>query len=139
MWRALVILCAVAAFGAADPWAKVRELKSGTEIRIYKKHAKQPLIAKFDEADGERVLIVVKNEQLAVARDQIDRLDVRPQGSRVKKESRMESKDTAEAYPGPSSRGHSAMNTTTSSSVNIGSKPDFETLYRRPPEPAKKP
>ena len=35
-WIAL-IAAAVALFGVEDPWAKVRELKSGTELRIIKR------------------------------------------------------------------------------------------------------
>jgi len=117
---ALFLLAVSTAFCADDPWAKVRELKSGTEIRIFKKGSMQPVLAKMDEASADAVIVVVKNEQISIPKDQVDRLDYRPPqpGGRVKKEvtTKTETPDT-----------------TTSTNYVIGSKPDFETLYRRPP------
>src|SRR5260370_34195813 len=78
MFRTLVfVFAAMAAFGA-DDWGKIRELKTGTELRIYKKGAKQFLLATMDEANAERLIAVVKNEQVAIAKDDIDRIDYRP-------------------------------------------------------------
>jgi hypothetical protein len=83
-----IFLLALALFAADDPWTKVRELKSGTELRIYKRNAKQPLLAKMDQATEESLVIVVKNEQVAVPKEEIDRVDHRPAGgSRVTRES----------------------------------------------------
>jgi hypothetical protein len=63
--------------GADNPWAKVQELKSRSELRIYKKGAREPLMATLDEVTEDRILIVVKNEQMSVPKDDIDRLDAR--------------------------------------------------------------
>jgi hypothetical protein len=139
--RSALLISAVLACAADDPWAKVRELKSGTEVRIFRKAAKQPTIGKFDEATAENVVVVVKNEQVAIPKDEIDRLDARPSGgSRVKPESKVTSKGPGDpdatrsgppsAYPGSS--------TSTSTSLNIGGKPDFETIYRRTAAPPRK-
>jgi len=44
---AMVLLAAVTAFAADDPWTKVRDLKSGTELRIFKKGGMHPSLAKM--------------------------------------------------------------------------------------------
>ena len=74
----LALTAALTLVAADDPWQKVQELKSGTELRIQKKGAAQPVLAQMDEANEERIVVVVKNEQVAIAKDQIDRIDFRP-------------------------------------------------------------
>src|SRR5690349_21609000 len=74
----LFLVAAATAFGADKSWDKVRELKTGTELRIFKREAKQPVLATMDEANDERIVVVVKNEQIAIAKADIDRLDYRP-------------------------------------------------------------
>jgi len=67
MLRILIpFLIAMSVPGAEDGWAKVRQLKSGAELRIFKKNAKQPLLAKMDEANDENLIVVLKNEQVAI-------------------------------------------------------------------------
>jgi hypothetical protein len=129
----LLLLTALAAWAADDGWTKVREIKSGTELRIYKKGVKQPILAKFDEANDENLVVATKTEQVAIAKDQIDRVDYRPPktGSRVTRESKttteIDTKTSSSTVP------HNAPGPTTSSSssLNMGGKPDFETIYRR--------
>ena len=137
-----MFLCAaILAFGADDPWAKVKEIKSGVELRVYKKGAAQPLLVKMDEATDDNLVIVNKNEQVAIPKDQIDRIDFRPSKSRVTKETKSTvadpGTDPRSAIPGPD-RGHPGPASSTSTSVSIGSKPDFETIYRRPTSAPKK-
>jgi hypothetical protein len=136
-----IFLLALALFAADDPWTKVRELKSGTELRIYKRNAKQPLLAKMDQATEESLVIVVKNEQVAVPKEEIDRVDHRPAGgSRVTRESTTKTNTVANPSPDQQRPGGSVASPSSSSSTNfsIGSKPDFETIYRRlPPAPKK--
>lgn len=137
MLRILALLAAAAALFAADnPWTKVKELKSGTEIRVFKKGGPPPVIAKIDEADDERLVVVLKNEQVAIPREEIDRIDYRPPqtGSRIKKETKSSDPELRPGPPVPQGPPRSS----TSSSVAIVSKPDFELLYRRPPAPVKK-
>ena len=126
-----VLLAASAAFAADDPWTKVKELKSGTEMRIYKKDTAQPVLAKSDDVTADNVLVVVKNQQIAIAKDLIDRIDARPnKGSRVTTESKSKPTDP-DPNPGFPGRGPSVPGTSTSSNVGIGSKPDFELIYKR--------
>ncbi len=134
----LVLCCAATVFGADDPWTKVRDLKSGTEIRVYRRGSVEPVLARMDEATDERLLIVVKNEQIAILRDQVDRIDYRPSqktARTVKETKTTTSLPGADApSPGPQSPPITTTSTTTGTSVTFtGSKPDFQTLYRRPP------
>jgi hypothetical protein len=141
MLKPFLFLCAaILAFGADDPWAKVKEIRSGVELRVYKKGA-QPLLVKMDEATDDNLVVVNKNEQIAIPKDQIDRIDFRPSKSRVTKETKSTvsdpSTDPRSAIPGPD-RGHAGPTSSTSTSVSIGSKPDFEMIYRRPASAPKK-
>src|ERR1700723_3555156 len=83
----LLMLAALVAFGADDEWTKVRALKTGAELRVYKKGANQPVLAQMDELTDENLIVIVKKTQTAIPKDQIDRIDARPtSGSRVTKE-----------------------------------------------------
>jgi hypothetical protein len=126
----LLILAAVVAFGAEDEWAKVKGVKTGVEIRVFKKGSTQPILAQMDELTDENLIVIVKKTQTAIPKDQIDRVDARPTGSsRLTKET-----TTKETYGDtkPGSPSAPEVVTSTSSSVSVGSKPDFETVYRRP-------
>ncbi|MCX6632574.1 MAG: hypothetical protein NTW28_33635 [Candidatus Solibacter sp.] len=138
MRNLVLFLCsALVALAADDPWAKLKELKTGTELRVYKKGAAQPLLVKMDELTDDNLVAINKNEQTAIARDQIDRVDYRPSGkSRVMTETTTKVNDGVgdpkAVIPSPRQQGNPGPSTSTSSNVSIGSKPDFETIYRRP-------
>jgi len=130
----LVTLATVTAFAADNAWDKVRELKTGTELRILKKGSRQPILATLDETNDERIIVVIKNEEQAIQKDDIDRIDFRrPTKSRIAKETRTTQTDSTQTTSaGPQPRG-SQPGPTTSTSTSFGgaSKPDFETIYRR--------
>jgi hypothetical protein len=129
------ILAAASAFGADDAWSKVKALKTGAEIRVYKKGSAQPVLALMDELTDENLVVIIKKTQTAIPRDQIDRIDARPvqTGSRVKSETTTKETfpDAKSAEPSPR-KGPDVPGTSTSTNVTIGPKPDFETVYRRP-------
>ncbi len=134
----LFVLTTLMAYGAEDAWEKVRQLRSGSELRIYKRSEKQPILAKLDEAGEDRLVVVVKNEQVAIAKDDIDRLDARPQkaGSRITRESRTTTSSPERQSANMPTPAAPVPSTSSSSSLTINSKPDFETVYRRPlPKP----
>ena len=132
----LIFLTALLAFAADNPWAKVKDLKTGTELRIYKVGGKQPVLAKMDELTDESLVVIVKNEQTAIPKEQIDRIDYRPPqtGSRVTKETKTNTELPDPVGPRPN-QGASVPGNNSSSSVSMGSKPDFETIYRRTAAP----
>ena len=130
----MLTLAALTAFAADNPWDKVRELKSGAELRIIKKGARQPILATMDEANDDRLIVVIKNEQQAIQKDDIDRIDFRPATkSKIAKETRTTQTDTTQTTPvGPQPRGSQpGPSTSTTTSFGGASKPDFETIYRR--------
>ena len=73
----------------------------------------------------------MKKTETAIPRDQIDRIDARPAAKTAAKETTTTSSTTPGDPAGQTT-------TTTSTGVSFGSKPDFETVYRRPlPVPKK--
>jgi hypothetical protein len=134
----LVFLAASAVFAADDPWARVKDLKSGTELRIYKKGTAQPILAKSGDVTEENLIVVVKNEEIAIAKDIVDRIDYRPnKGSRVTSETKSGQTDP-DPVPAPPGRESAVPGSSSSTRVGVGSKPDFELLYKRPPASPKK-
>jgi hypothetical protein len=133
------LLVAATAFAADDPWAKVRDLKGGTELRIYKRGTAQPVLAKSADVTDDNLIVVVKNEQVAIPKDQVDRIDYRPTKPGGRLTSETKSKQTEpDTTPGPPGHGSTVPGTSTSTNVSVGSKPDFELIYRRPAGPPKK-
>jgi hypothetical protein len=120
---AIVLLAAAAAFAADDLWSAVRSIKSGAEIRVFKRGSAQPISANMDELRDDSLIVVVKNAQVAIPRDQVERIDARPPqtSSRVTRESKSATVTARDGKP----------TTSASSGVSFGSKPDFETVYRR--------
>src|SRR5579863_538389 len=90
----LLLTAAACAWGADvktdDQWTKVKELKSGTEIRVYKKGAAQPILAKAGDATDDKLIVVLKNTETAIDKKEIERIDARPAqtGKRAKVESK---------------------------------------------------
>jgi hypothetical protein len=128
---ALLFLSAAALFAAAETeWDKVKALKSGTEIRILRRGVATE--AKFAEASDDSVVVIIKNEQKAFPKDEIQRLDARLKaGSRMTTESKTttEPPDTR-PQTSPAQR-PSVPGQSTSTGVSFGGKPPYETIYRR--------
>jgi hypothetical protein len=130
------MVIAAATLLAADEWAKVVELKSGTELRIVKDGGKQPVMAQMDHATEDNLFIATKKEQLVIPKSEIQRIDYRPKGgSRITKESTVKKSGPGNPSPSEQRIGGGAPGPSHSASTNlsIGSKPDFETIYRRRP------
>src|SRR5258708_16856770 len=120
----LFFLCAAALAFGADDWVKVKELKTGAELRVYKRGAAQPLLVKMDELTDHNLVVIDKNQQIAVPRDQIDRIDTRPLSKRpVTRQSPTTEKNPASdprsTIPGPNSPPGTGGATSTSTSVHI--------------------
>jgi hypothetical protein len=122
------MLAGLVAFGSDDDWTKVRALKTGVELRVFKKGATQPVLAQMDELTDENLVVIVKKTQMAIPKDQIDRIDARAAGGGAKKETTTKQSVDADGKE----------TTSTSTGYGFGGKPDFETVYRRPPSAPKK-
>ena len=127
------LFLALAAMAADDPWTKVKVLKGGSELRIYKKGMSQPVLATFDEANEERMVVVIKSEQVAIAKAEIDRIDSRPPrtGPRFTKESKVTQEVDSKATPSRGPKSGAPTSTSSSTGLTINTRPDFETIYRR--------
>ena len=138
MRTALLLIAAIATATASDDtWTKVKDLKSGTELRITREGAKQPLMAQMDHANDETLYIATKKEQLSIPKSEIVRLDARPpqKGNKLTKQSTIKGNEVGNPSPSEQRAGGrlAGPSSSASSSVSIGSKPDFETIYRRMP------
>lgn len=136
MRTALLLIAALtAAVAAEDTWTKVKDLKSGTDLRITREGAKQPILAQMDHATDENLFIATKKEQLVIPRSEIQRLDARPQqtGSRVSKQTTVKTNEIGNPAPSEQRPGGrlAGPSSSSSTSLSIGSKPDFETIYRK--------
>jgi hypothetical protein len=125
----LLLLAVLVAFGAGDDWAKVKAIKTGAELRVYKKGSTEPISALMGDLTDDNLIVIVKKTETAIPKDQIVRIDARPSnGSRVTKETT--TKDGVGTDGSPAS--------SVSTGYSVGSKPDFEMVYRRVPAPPKK-
>ena len=125
-----------------DDWSKVKDLKSGTELRIFKHGSAQPVIAKAADANDNNLIVVQKNEEVAIPKADIDRIDFRPAGQRrpATTETHEKVSDPA-AEPGGVAHPRPAAvpGVSSSGTVSFGAKPDFQRLYTRHAEaPAQK-
>jgi hypothetical protein len=129
-----LLLAALAVFAAEDPWVQVRELKNGVELRIYKVNAKQPFLAKFEQASDDSLIVVTKTGQVSIPKEQIDRLDCRrAPAPRLVKDTRVDRKiapNRAETTNGTLP----GVTTSAKTTLDIPSKPAFEKIYDRTPE-----
>jgi hypothetical protein len=132
---ALTLLLTFTAVAATDTWQKVRDLPGGTELRVYKKDARQPVNAKLADATEDSLIVVLKkDEEVGIPKDQIDRIDYRPQKeSRVTTSGSTKVDDPNMQAPVGPQRDAKVPGTSSSSNMSFGGKPDFETIYRRPP------
>jgi hypothetical protein len=128
----IALTLALAAWGADDAWNKVRDLRTGVELRIYEKDLKQPLLAKMADSTEDSLIVTVKNEEKAIPKDKIERIDYRPsKGSgRTSETTTTADNPDAKAPIGPA-RDARVPGTSSSSNMSFGRKADFETIYRR--------
>ncbi len=133
----LLVFAATALFAADDPWTKVKDLKSGTELQVFRRGAAKPLDAKFADVQDESLVVVIKNEQRAIPKNEIDRIDYRPGGRSVTKETKHAANPPDTTPPVGMNGTPGRPNDTWSSGVTY-SKPGFETIYKRPAPAPKK-
>ncbi len=118
---------------AGGDWDNVRRLQTGTELRIFQRGASQPISAQMDEANQERIVVILRNTQTAIPKEEIDRIDARPKGgTSMTRETRTQQSavDPNEARPRVPGGRPSGPGGSSSSSVTFG-RPGFETVYRR--------
>lgn len=143
---ALVLLAALTLFAAdglaADnPWAKVQAIPNRSELHVWQKGARDPLTATFADASENGIVVVVKNKQMTIAKEDIDRIDSRPPAGKAKPAVTTTEKSNDPDYTPQShpNNGPALPSTETSGGVSFGSgdKGEFKTVYVRPLAPKK--
>jgi len=125
----LLVLAAAAAFAADDPWQKVKDLKSGVDLRVFRGGSAQPLLVQMGELTDDNLVVIDKKAERAIPRNVIDRIDSRPaKATWVKEEKATNNTPNADG----------STSSSYSSGYSKGSRGDFETIYRRPAPPPKK-
>lgn len=140
MFRILLLLVPVfMALGADDPWAKVSELKRGTQVWVYKTGAKQALAGTLDETREQSLVVILKNQQVAIPKDEIDRVAIRPTKTRVTAESRTKTSDpTAKERDLDPEQGPGKPTQTTAGGIRLHPGSALQTIYQRQAETPKK-
>lgn len=128
----LLLAFAAALPGADEAWAKLQNLKSGTELRVFKKDLKQPVAALFADSTDTSLIVVVKNKQLAILKDDIDRIDYRPGKGKTKVTSTAKTNDPDVNKKTPLDSDVPTQSYSTSISRDT---PGFETVYERSRSP----
>lgn len=126
-----MMLLPVMLLAEEDPWAQVRKLESGQELRIIKKGTQLPVTAQFGDLTDQNLIVIMKDTEKAIPLDDIDRIDARPphKGSRVRTQTKVES--PAPGTGGTPQNRSSRSAQTTTSGLSFEAKPGFDTVYRR--------
>ncbi|MFB3825488.1 MAG: hypothetical protein ACE15B_01920 [Bryobacteraceae bacterium] len=133
MLKLFLALAAAAAFAQDDPWAKVRELDRGSELRIYRTGRKRPVEARFEALSQNAVVVIVKTTNTAIPKSEIERIDARPaSGAGVKAEVQKRVATPEEATL-KRSRDSNLPPGSTSAGIKIKSKPGFVKVYPAQP------
>jgi len=123
---------------AGTPWTNVKDLKNRSELLIYRKGVREPIAATFAEANDDRIVVVVKDKQIAIAKEDIDRVDARPVSAPRKVNVDSSAKETEPDLTPHLNAGSPVPGTSSSSNVSFGGgKRDFETIYQRSDGPPK--
>jgi|GEM_PF-722679 len=127
---------------AGDDWNKVKDLAGGSELRIYMQGSAQPRTALYADATDTNLIVVIKNQQTAIPKGEIDRIDARPPakkgGKKLVSETHTGEPAVPSAEPSPDRSAPGSRSYSTSTMITSADKGDFTTVYRRvsgaPPE-----
>jgi len=124
----LLMLAAAAAFAADDSWQRVKDLKSGVDLRVFRRGSNQPLLVQMGELIDDNLVVIDKKAQRAIPKEEIDRIDSRPPKPTWVKEEKTSNTTNSDG----------SNSSSYSSGYSKGSRGDFETIFRRPPPLPKK-
>src|SRR5262245_6661953 len=73
---ALLLLSCSFAYAAADadPAEGVKNLKTGSDLRIYRKGAMEPIVAKSVDVTEQKLIVVIKKSETAIGKMDIQRI-----------------------------------------------------------------
>jgi len=101
----------------SDPWEKVRNLKTGSDLRIYKTGAAMPVLAKSADVTERKLIVIIKNGETAISKSEIERIDFQPP-----------------PHKAVTTKTYDASSDSASMSINRSSSRDgWQTVYQRTP------
>jgi hypothetical protein len=120
----LVAQTAPAALPDDEAWANVRKLLSGVELRVFEIGHSKPQTVILDEVRQQALIVVVGKEQRAIAREVIEKIELRLRDAR--KRAKPTAKSEIQQTPG------NRPNRTTTGGVTINSQDgNYLIVYRR--------
>ena len=81
-FTAVLLLSMSLLLSAADPWEKVRNLKTGSDLKIYKTGVAEPIVAKSVDVTERKLIVIIKNAETAMNKADIERIDYQPPPSK---------------------------------------------------------
>jgi hypothetical protein len=139
-----VLFAAAFAAEPEDDWKKVMALSRGTEVRLTGPGIKSTLEGKVDQVNDEAIVLMLRNEQRSVLKEEIATLDFRNVTAtrKLTKDSKVSTDDTSANPIPPRQRlpGQSAVprNMSSTTSVTLPTRAPWEPLYRVKQKPAKR-
>ena len=128
----IVFVMALTAFAADNSWTKLSDLKTGTDLRVYRTGNKPPVLATFADVNDENLIVLVKNTETAIPKDDIERIDARGKPGKPTVTTETRSSDEPPTVGAPNIHQQEGLSNNSSSSVSFGGgKGDFQTVYRR--------
>ena len=128
----IIFVAALTAFAADNSWTKLSDLKTGTELRVYRTGNKPPVTATFADVNDDNLIVLVKNTETAISKDDIERIDARGKSGKPAMTTETHASDDPPAVGAPNIHQQEGLSNSSSSSVSFGgSKGDFATVYRR--------
>lgn len=130
----LAVLLALGVACAGDEWARLKAVKSGTELKVKKVGTAQVLEAKMDELTETSLLVATQKEQLSIARDEIEWVQARQEGRKgpaVVSESKKEMERPEQAAAPLPGRRTSPQETQSISNNVVFNRPGFEVVYKK--------
>ena len=113
-----------------DPWARMRALVSGVDLRITTDQAK-PALFKLEAVREDAVIVIRKNEMIALPRAGIIKIELRMPGALKRTQAHAQTRvpNTPDGRP----------NKTTSAGITVHSRDgDYLIIYRRGDPPSKR-
>ncbi len=128
----IVFLAALLAFAADDLWTKLSDIKTGSDLRVYRTGNKPPILATFADVNEDNLIVLVKNTETAIPKDQIERIDARGKQGKPAMTTETHTSEEPPAVGAPNMHQQEGLSSNSSSSVSFGGgKGDFQTVYRR--------
>lgn len=130
-WLATILVSAMLSTAADDPWAKVKDLKSGTAIRVVRTGEKSAVEAEFLDLTDERLILAIKKTQTSILREEIDRIEARASQKSYQRDSKVTNTDPNQQLARPTPGRPVTPPLQSSGSGVTFTRPGYELVYHK--------